>query len=72
MVSTPQFYGVDEDPEKLDITQLEHQIESVKASDAAYMIVHDTVSEEYANAINPDEEQDILEQHEEAVDKALS
>ena len=56
MVSTPQFYGVDEDPEKLDITQLEHQIESVKASDAAYMIVHDTVSEEYANAINPDEE----------------
>ena len=63
---------LDEDPEELDITQLEHQIDSVKGSDAAYLTIHDTISEEYANAINPDEEQNILEQHEEEVDKALS
>ena len=44
----------------------------LKGSDAAYLKVHDTILEEYADAINPDEEQDILEQHEEAVDKTLS
>ena len=61
-----------EDPDTLDIGQLEHQIDSIKISDASYCKVHEEISDSYIDEINAEEELFILEQHEEAMCKTLS
>ena len=61
-----------EDPDTLDIGQLEHQIDSIKSSNASYCKVHEEISDSYSDEVNAEEELFILEQHKEAVCKTLS
>ena len=61
-----------DDPDSLDVGQLEHQMESVKHSDASYLKVHEEILDTYSDEVNQEEELAILEQHEESVSKMLS
>ena len=70
--SSDNVKALDDDPETLDISQMEHQRESVKGSDASYLKVHDEISELYPDKVNEEEEAFILKQHEDAVNKTLS
>ena len=61
-----------DDPDSLDVGQLEHQMESVKLSEASYFKVHEEILDTYSDEVDQEEELAILEQHEESVGKMLS
>ena len=61
-----------DDPSELDLGQLEHQIAAVKAADATHREIHQTVSDDFADKVNFDDEASVLEHHEDAVERVLS
>ena len=61
-----------EDPDILDLGQLGHQLDSIRNSDASYRKVHLDIANSNNAELNPDEEQSILDQHEDAVEQTLS
>ena len=64
--------ALEEDPDTFDIGQLEHQVDSINSSDSSYRKVHEEISDDYSDKVDLNEEQSILEQHEESVDRTSS
>ena len=61
-----------DDPSELDLGQLEHQIADVKTADATYREIHLTISDDFADKVNFDDEASVLEHNEDAVEGVLS
>ena len=56
----------------LGLGHLEHQMAAIKTADATYREIHQTISDDFADKVNFDDEASVLEHHEDAVERILS
>ena len=61
-----------EDPADLDVDQLEHQIETLKTADQAYLWAHMAIEEQFPDQVSTEEELETLEHHDQALYKAIA
>ena len=62
----------DEEPSELDIRQLQHHISSLRTADIAYFSIQCSIEELHSDNVDYSEETESLDQHNEALIKAIA